>query len=136
MFWSHESKYFTHFHTFGCHKATQPLLQLSCCCPPVCLHAEPEPAASTDYCRPNSGPEPAADSSPAGPLPTELIPDQWHCWSNRGHHRWGFTTWSRPGASQQETSDRALWGLLRHWCATVRVPGKWEYIILRFSYCC
>ncbi|XP_035473019.1 cyclin-dependent kinase 8 isoform X1 [Scophthalmus maximus] len=86
------------------------------------LSAEPDPAAPADY-RPESDPEPAADHSPAGTLPAELCPNKRHCRSHRGHCRWGITTWPGPGAAQQETSDRALWGLLRHRGATVRVPA-------------
>lgn len=88
----------------------------------MCPSAEPDPAAPADN-RSNSGPEPAADSSPAGPLPAELGPNQWNGWSHGGHHQRGFTAWPGPGAPQQETSYWALWGLLRHWGATVRVPG-------------
>lgn len=92
----------------------------------VCLCAEPDPAAPADNW-PGSGPEPAADSSPAGPLPAELCSNQRHRRSHGGHHC-SATARSGPGATQQETSDRTLWGLLRHWGATVRLPGQYNII--------
>lgn len=89
----------------------------------VCLCAEPDPAAPADD-GPDSGPEPAADGSPAGPLPAELCSNQRHRWSHGGRCRGRSAARSGPGATQQETSDRALWGLLRHWGAAVRLPGQ------------
>lgn len=59
--------------------------------------AEPDPAAPADD-RPNAGPEPAADDSPAGPVPAELGPDQRHCRGDRNHSRRGLTARPGPGA--------------------------------------
>lgn len=87
--------------------------------------AEPNPAAPADD-RPNSGPEPAADGSPTSPLPAELRPNQRHLRSYRGRYWREFTTRTGPGPPQQETSNRALWGLLRHWGSPDRLPGEFR----------
>lgn len=69
MFWSHESICFTHFHT----QATQPLWQLSCCCPP-CLSTCRTRTSSINRLQAKLRPRTSSRQQSSRPLPSRTHP--------------------------------------------------------------